>query len=299
MNSPARPHRAAQDHHLNRNNNYSDTSYSSSDLCSAPIPVNRPLPFPLNGQQQSGQNEHENIPVTGSGLDHYSNRRGIEMRGKPDVERIRSGSWAIVQNFMANFFDIEASDVQRITSYIFFIFSFVNFIFLIISCSRSQVDGLYNSCMTFWGYKSNCDTTSYTIDVDLLKCKNERRWMKFGAAFSILAIIFSAALWFMSWILCCWVHSQKLKSMRSAHKEGHGERVPLVNLGKTRWYIIGILITIILFEFIAWVTITSIREGGLCVEVLGGKQTSGVGFDLGLIAWTLEMLLLLSIVLLI
>ncbi|CCW62344.1 unnamed protein product [Phytomonas sp. EM1] len=299
MNRAVIPHEASQDH-LNRNNEYSDTSYTSSDAYGAQVPENLRQPPPQNVQQQPppqqylqqfGEPQRENTAVAGSRLEYPSERSAVNRMEEPDMGGSRSGFPNRLRNSIAKFFQLDASDIQRITSYIFFFLCFLNLLFLNLSCSLSQIDALNNKCMTFWGYKNNCDTVSYTVDVDLLECDKERRRLKLGAAFSILAIIFSAPLLFMSWIVCCWVHSQRLKSLRSSTKEGHTPRIPLVNLGKMRWYMIGTMIMVSVFALIPWVIIADTHKDGLCVKLLGNDQTYGPGFCLGICAWILELLL--------
>ncbi|KAF8275620.1 hypothetical protein TcYC6_0014720 [Trypanosoma cruzi] len=81
---------------------------------------------------------------------------------------------------------------------IFLTVSGINWFFMILSTTLSQLDVVGGGCYTFWGFKSSCDTVSYTNRTQLLSCKGYIRPLQTGAAFSIFSIFLMTAALFLA-----------------------------------------------------------------------------------------------------
>ncbi|EPY25617.1 hypothetical protein STCU_06626 [Strigomonas culicis] len=110
-------------------------------------------------------------------------------------------------------------DVQRIGIHTTFFFALFHFLFVLLNCTLSQLDIRGGGCLTYWGFKADCDTTSYTVRSQLLTDSAIKNYLRTGAAFSIFSVLLSAATVGLSWLLCC-----KLRAVIRAGRRVHLER---------------------------------------------------------------------------
>ncbi|GET90060.1 hypothetical protein, conserved [Leishmania tarentolae] len=207
---------------------------------------------------------------------------------------------------------VSSSDNQRVTIYIFFCIAWVHLIFVILSSTLSQIDVVGGSCYTFWGYKLNCDTVSYTRRTALLQnCSRLRRTIQAGAAFSIFSILASTATWVASWVLCCRFREAtgdarvqnayvNVDAMAFAQEPTTNDRIENGNQANTTVYdagylkkVIALIVAFSLFcELICWTLIASIMKAHYCdnIYLWSTTATYGVGFGLGLTAWLVELI---------
>ena len=148
---------------------------------------------------------------------------------------------------------------------------FLSIVFVIVSIPTSQLDLVGKSCITYWGYKDNCDTATYTYTRPLYECEATRSRLGAGAAFSIITLVvyvvnFTAAII----VVCC------LKE--SPHKVSLTSRVVVGSLG---------VVTIVM-QLISWAVIASIHSSHYCLDK--GVLAFGVGFGLNLASWVLNVL---------
>ncbi|CAD2218896.1 hypothetical protein AGDE_08774 [Angomonas deanei] len=94
-------------------------------------------------------------------------------------------------------------DVQRVGIHFMVVFSFFHFLFVLLACVLSQIDVNGGGCFTYWGYKEECDNTSYTTRPDLFADKTAKNNFRAAAAFSIFSILLGVLLIGASWLLCC------------------------------------------------------------------------------------------------
>ncbi|CBH17844.1 amastin-like protein, putative [Trypanosoma brucei gambiense DAL972] len=71
--------------------------------------------------------------------------------------------------------------------------TFLAFLLTLVAHPLSLMDVVGGGCYTFWGYKNDCDKSTYTYRTGLLKCVGLRRVLSAGVVFNILAIILLAA----------------------------------------------------------------------------------------------------------
>nr|ACS87874.1 a-amastin [Angomonas deanei] len=197
-------------------------------------------------------------------------------------------------------------DSQRVTIYVFFCVAFIHLLFIILSCTLSQIDVQGGGCYTFWGYKANCDDVSYTIRTSLIKnCGQLRSTLQTGAAFSIMSILTSTGIFFLAWMLCGRLrhanyiarHQKRYQNVDGASMGNDGEgnnknTEQTFNAGQLKLVTIIVVAISLAFELIAWAVIAGIDTQHYCDDVyhLSTTGTYGVGFGLGLTAWILEII---------
>lgn len=210
---------------------------------------------------------------------------------------------------------IVGKDSQRTVIYVFFCVAWVHLLFLILSTTLSQIDVSGGGCYTYWGYKAQCDTVSYTNRTALItSCNAVRSSLQAGAAFSILAILASTAIVAMAWILCSRIRAAaRLARHQNRYREvdemtqAAQSRPPGVNAangnakprnpfdfhaGQLKLVMIIVVAISLLCELIAWAVIAGINTRRYCDAVFLWSTTAtyGVGFGLGLTAWLLELI---------
>nr|CCC95440.1 unnamed protein product [Trypanosoma congolense IL3000] len=174
----------------------------------------------------------------------------------------------------------------------------LNIFFAILGTALSQLDVIGGACYTFWGYKRNCDSVSYTIRTQLLTCTPTRTRLQVGAAFSIISIFLVAG------ILCFYIREAVIKYMtRSTGSlpqaqqygsvQGRGAPLKEIILARKKWIIVGLAALVILCEVISWAMTVSIYISRFCEGAAQPRDNAyGPGFAL-LIVGTLLLLLAL------
>ncbi|KAG5474382.1 hypothetical protein LSCM1_03162 [Leishmania martiniquensis] len=216
---------------------------------------------------------------------------------------------------------VVGKDSQRVTVYVFFCIALMHLLFVILSCALSQIDVAGGGCYTFWGFKKDCDSVSYTRRTSLIRnCSILRSILRTGAAFSIISILASTLTVVMSWILCI--------RLREAgrHFRGHtsymdvdemdngGEETPVNNssadskqsrealdAGKLKKSMILVMSFSLAFELICWSMTASIHTNRYCDNIYQWSKTAtyGVGFGIGLTAWLIELIAYIAFILLV
>ncbi|KEG08521.1 putative amastin [Trypanosoma grayi] len=190
----------------------------------------------------------------------------------------------------------------------FMAFSAVNCFFMILATALSQLDVLGGGCYTYWGYKENCDTVSYSNRTVLLTCKATKKRLQAGAAFSIFAILLMTTLLYLIFNAFMSYRAESRKNRYSEvhvveggqRNQQHGQQqqretaVPLVS----KWHIVGVAAVALLCEMICWTMSASIYASRYCEDkTLPRTTTYGVGFGLLLTGWTAEVAALVVFVL--
>nr|ACS87875.1 a-amastin [Angomonas deanei] len=148
---------------------------------------------------------------------------------------------------------------------------FLSIVFVIVSIPTSQLDMTGKSCFTYWGFKSDCDSATYTYTRPLYPCSNIRSRLGAGAAFSIITLVlyiinFTAVVI----VICC------LKS--APHKISLTSRI-----------VVGVLgFFIVVTQLISWAVVAGIHSSHYCLEK--GVLAFGVGFGLNLTSWIMNLL---------
>jgi hypothetical protein len=233
-------------------------------------------------------------------------------RGKGGKEKARQVVNAALNAPAARMRAVSASlagrDSQRVAIYVFFLVSLVHLLFVILSCTLSQIDMQGGSCFTYWGYKNDCDAVSYTNRTSLIhSCGQLRSSLQTGAAFSIMSILTSTATVVVGWMMCgrlrhasyvaC--HQNRYRNVdagslgtNATRGDGNGNQEPTFHPGNLKLATIIIVAISLALELIAWAVVAGINTQHYCNEIYNWSTsgTYGVGFGLGLTAWIMEIL---------
>lgn len=142
----------------------------------------------------------------------------------------------------------------------------------------SQIDLGYRSCLTYWGYKANCDSSVYEYPTALLYCSSTRSSLQAAGAFGILSVL--------ALIPLVGITSYQVFSLDQDRSAPRNRRLEFV--------ILGIDAIIFLFIMIAWAAIAGRYSSTICVT--GGeadkarRPSYGVGFGFVLTAWLMHLL---------
>lgn len=205
-------------------------------------------------------------------------------------------------------------DTRRIVIYGYFVIALVHLLFVILACTLSQLDEVGGGCYTYWGYKSNCDTVSYTVRTALLdNCTAFKPYLQAGAAFSILSVLTSTFVMCMAWTLCCEMRSAMRTARRKARytdmdalgnqsiEEGDGNRQRLASYGAfdpgwlKKMTTVSTVVSLVL-ELICWALIAGLYSKRPCSP---WSLTYGVGFGLAMVAWLIELIAMICFVVLV
>lgn len=153
---------------------------------------------------------------------------------------------------------------------VYLIVLFVSVALALVSIPTSQLDVVGAACFTYWGYKDNCDNSTYTIPRPLYPTPYIRRHLGVGAAFSIVTLIvllvnFAAAVI----AVCCLTQAPHTISLNS--------RIVLGTLG-----CVGALT-----QLISWAVVARIYNSG---HYAAGELAYGAGFGLNLSSWVMHLL---------
>jgi hypothetical protein len=148
---------------------------------------------------------------------------------------------------------------------------FLSTVFVVVSIPTSQLDMAGKSCFTYWGFKDDCDSATYTYTRPVYPCSEIRSHLGAGAAFSIITLVIYVVNFTATIIaVCC------LKE--SPHKISLTSRVVVGTVG---------LLTVVT-QVISWAVIAGIHSSHYCLEK--GVLAFGVGFGLNLTSWILNFL---------
>ncbi|AYU80302.1 amastin-like protein [Leishmania donovani] len=153
---------------------------------------------------------------------------------------------------------------------IYLVVLFVSVALVLVSIPTSQLDIVGAACLTYWGYKNNCDNSTYTIPRPLYPTPYIRRHLGVGAAFSIITLLvllvnFAAAVI----VVCC------LKA--APHTISFNSRIVLGALG-----CVGVFT-----QLISWAVVARIYNSG---HYAAGELAYGAGFGLNLSSWVMHLL---------
>ncbi|RNC36975.1 putative amastin, partial [Trypanosoma cruzi] len=162
---------------------------------------------------------------------------------------------------------------------IFLTVSGINWFFMILATTLSQLDVVGGGCYTFWGFKSSCDTVSYTNRTQLLSCKGYIRPLQTGAAFSIFSILLmTAALFFNS--RCSWAAAPSSGRAVTPELPPMGEqrdqqqRRDLVVPPFSKWRIVGLSTLALFCELVCWAMIVSVYASRHCEDKTMPRSTA-------------------------
>ncbi|ORC89803.1 putative amastin [Trypanosoma theileri] len=151
---------------------------------------------------------------------------------------------------------------------VMFLVTMMSFVLTIVSYPLSQVDVTGGSCYTYWGYKENCDSITYTNRTAYIECSPIQSRLNVGAAFASMSLILHFAA------LGCIIALMKKSDLRLL-----------------RIVTAGICGVIFFFQLIAWAAIAGIYTSRYCENTtLPRTTTYGVGFGMQLTSWFLLMI---------
>ncbi|KAG5474715.1 hypothetical protein LSCM4_03890 [Leishmania orientalis] len=217
---------------------------------------------------------------------------------------------------------VVGKDSQRVTIYVFFCVAWAHLLFVILFSALSQIDMTGGGCYTFWGFKKNCDTVSYTRRTSLIKnCRGLRSSLKTGAAFSILAILASTVTLITSWLLCIRLReahrypgdqsrymdvdvtelgaeAATLNNSNENRKQGNEA---LFNAGTLKKVMMIVIAFDLAFQLICWSITASIYTHQYCDNIYHWSTSAsyGVGFGIGLTAWLMELIAFIPFIMLV
>lgn len=191
-------------------------------------------------------------------------------------------------------------DRQRAFFMAFFVYNVVSFFFLVLQCPLSQLDEAGGGCYTFWGYKAQCDTVSYTYRPSTIPCRDYVSPLQAGAAFSILSILSSFFLTLMTWKVVSDMRAKDRRLKRKIARQAEGEEgqaeapsKELFVLGTKRWIMLGVFIICFVCTLISFIPIVSLYNSRPCQNKADLRTTAyGSGFGLLLTSWVFSLLFL-------
>lgn len=241
-------------------------------------------------------------------------RRGVRGTAAAATQRL--------QDFAATATSTGEADTQRVTIYLFFFFGFVNLLFVLLNCTLSQLDVRGGACYTYWGFKANCDATSYTVRSNLLSDGRMRSALQAGAAMSIIGIIGAVGVFAVSWLLVVRArvavanrrHNKLFADEHTDNEETFhdldgdavdGAAAPkkdarYIEVGMLKWAAVGFMGVNLFFSLIAWGIIAGLysdRPGEDRQQPRG--ITYGVGFGLGITTWIIQIIMLVCFIVLV
>lgn len=232
------------------------------------------------------------------------------------------------ENVMTSLLSNRSGDAQRIAIYFLFFLSLLHLLFVILSTTLSQLDQSMGGCYTFWGYKADCDTVRYTLRTSLFECAKLKSSLQVGAAFSIPAILLSAAVTVIAWRMACSVRQamrvrqrqgqyqvmtqeeqpvdQEMAPQRNSsaivardprqnkqHTKRQESSPPLIEGGPIKWLAVILMVTSIACELIAWSMVALIYTTRPCEDTSLPRTTVyGAGFGIGVTAFLIHIILL-------
>ncbi|KAG5500468.1 hypothetical protein JKF63_03561 [Porcisia hertigi] len=156
----------------------------------------------------------------------------------------------------------------RVSSYLCMLF--LSLVLLIASIPTSQLDVGEKACLTYWGYKEDCDGAAYKLRRAFYPCTSVRDNLGAGAAFSIITLfVYLANLAAVAVVVCCF--------REASHNVFSRSRIVVGSLG-----CVGVVT-----QLISWVVVTVIHKARPC-SMMG--LVYGVGFGLNLTSWVLNLL---------
>ncbi|EKF38595.1 amastin, putative [Trypanosoma cruzi marinkellei] len=182
---------------------------------------------------------------------------------------------------------------------LFLAVSGINWFFMILATALSQLDVVGGGCYTFWGFKSSCDTVSYTRRTQLLSCKGYIRPLQTGAAFSIFSILLmTAALFFNFKVLMSCRAKQRARgdartSTNEREQRDQQQKRDLAVSPFSKWRIVGLSAVALFCELVCWAMTVSVYASRPCEnKTMPRSTTYGAGFGLMMTGWTVEVVAL-------
>lgn len=148
---------------------------------------------------------------------------------------------------------------------------FLATVFEVVSIPTSQLDMVGKACYTYWGFKSDCDSATYTYSRTLIPSSATRSRLGAGAAFSIITLVLYVVNFTATLVAICCVKE-------APHKISLTSRVVVATLG---------FITVVM-QLISWAVIAGIHSSHYDLDK--GVLAFGVGFGLNLTSWILNFL---------
>ncbi|CCW68679.1 unnamed protein product [Phytomonas sp. Hart1] len=155
---------------------------------------------------------------------------------------------------------------------VYFAFLLVSMLLTVISQFTPQIISINDNCYTYWGYKKNCEHTSFTVPVLLIENRSVKNLLFVGGIFSIIALIL-----YLIALIAVWVYIFCIDD-------------PLRDMPKIlRWRIGCFGFAAFIFHFVSFILII-----GLYAQEFTLKETDdsslGLGFDLSLVTSLLHSL---------
>nr|CAJ2476317.1 unnamed protein product [Leishmania braziliensis] len=153
---------------------------------------------------------------------------------------------------------------------VYLVVLFLSVVLVVVSILTSQLDIVNNACLTYWGYKNNCDSSSYTITRRLYPCAGIRHHLGAGAAFSIITlVVYLVNFIAVIIVVFCLKESPHTISLKS--------RMVVSALG---------CVTVVA-QLISWAVVARIYNANYCPV---GELAYGVGFGLNLSSWVMNII---------
>ncbi|GET90061.1 amastin-like protein [Leishmania tarentolae] len=175
--------------------------------------------------------------------------------------------------------EMPANVVERCCAYlmmadirvsVYFVLLFASLVLVVLSICTSQLDIVGAACFTYWGYKDNCDNTTYSIIRPFYPTASIRGHLGVGAAFSVITlIVYLVNFVFAVIVVCCLSTAPYTISFNS--------RIILGVLG-----CVGVIT-----QLISWAVVARIYNAGYYTA---GELTYGAGFGFNLSSWVLNLL---------
>lgn len=156
-------------------------------------------------------------------------------------------------------------------------------VFMVVAIPTSQIDLKEGGCYTYWGYKVNCDSFTYTTPTALLDCKQLRTSMKAAAGFSIITLTTQlTALMMCIIVIFCF-----------------SSGAPKVSFSLRRFIAFVSLFGWIM-QLISWALVAGVYVGRFCeseaAAQLPRETAYGVGFGLCVTSWLVYLIAIIILI---
>lgn len=152
---------------------------------------------------------------------------------------------------------------------------FLVIVMTVVAIPTSQIDEVGGGCYTYWGYKANCDSATYTYAVGALPCGPTRRRLRASAAFSIISLFFLLAAFIAAYVNIFRVASKPFNSSLYAR------------------IVVGVLgVIAALAQLLTWPFVANVENEQYCDSSSMSERalTYGVGFGFFISGWVLNIL---------
>lgn len=151
-------------------------------------------------------------------------------------------------------------------------------VLLLVALPLSQVDLNFNQCYTYWGFKSNCDSSLYDRPTSTITCTSVRTSLGVGAAFGMITEVCFLFLVAGSCFEVFWM---------DAANPPEGIRKSLVER------VIAVLNGIVCFiHILAWAPTVNVFTSNMCSTITSSiPKAYGIGFGLFLFLWIVHLVM--------